>query len=90
VTGLVRDPASLPPLWIDCGRSDPLLPANRDLHERLVGAGVGHHYDEFDGEHDWAAWSVRVEHGLSFFDDVLTTREAGGGEGLRSVPGGRR
>ena len=89
-SSLVGDAGPLPPLWIDCGRSDPLLPANRELHERLVAAGVAHHYEEFDGEHDWVAWSVRIEHGLTFFDEVLTARETDRASGRRADPGGPR
>lgn len=59
---------SPPPLYIDCGRSDPLADANRELHEALLARGVGHEYHEFEGAHDWDSWSARIEHGLRFFD----------------------
>lgn len=58
----------LPPIHIDCGRADPLAAANRELHEQLRDRGVDHEYAEFDGEHNWDAWSGRIEHGLRFFD----------------------
>ena len=59
---------SPPPLYIDCGRSDPLAEANRELHQALDVRGVRHEYHEFEGAHDWDAWTERVEHGLRFFD----------------------
>ncbi|WP_395155759.1 alpha/beta hydrolase-fold protein [Ilumatobacter sp.] len=56
---------------IDCGRSDPLVAANRDLHAALDERGVTHRYEEFDGDHTWEAWAERIEHSLLFFEDVL-------------------
>ncbi len=57
-----------PPIFLDCGGADPLAAANRELHEQLVERGVDHEYAEFDGEHNWDAWSGRIEHSLRFFD----------------------
>ena len=62
---------SPPPLYIDCGRSDPLADANRDFHHALESRSVEHDYHEFDGNHDWDAWTARVEHGLRFFDAIV-------------------
>jgi enterochelin esterase-like enzyme len=61
----------IPPLFIDCGRDDPLAAANRELHEQLVDRRIDHEYTEFDGEHNWDAWSCRIEHSLRFFDHLL-------------------
>jgi len=63
--------ATIPPLSIDCGRSDPLVAANRELHAALDERGVAHRYEEFDGDHGWDAWTDRIEHSLLFFDNLL-------------------
>jgi putative tributyrin esterase len=62
---------TIPPLSIDCGRSDPLLAANRDLHAALEERCITHHYEEFDGDHNWDAWAERIEHSLLFFNNLL-------------------
>jgi S-formylglutathione hydrolase FrmB len=64
-----------PPLYIDCGRHDPLADANRMLHRHLLDRAVEHRYEEFEGGHDWDAWAARVEHGLRFFERTLTGAE---------------
>ncbi|MDX2379424.1 MAG: alpha/beta hydrolase-fold protein [Acidimicrobiia bacterium] len=61
----------LPPVFLDCGRADPLAAANRELHEQLDDRGVDHEYAEFDGEHNWDSWSRRIENSLHFFDRHL-------------------
>jgi len=63
-----RQDGTVPPLSIDCGRDDPLAAANRVLHERLTDRGVDHEYAQYDGAHNWDAWSRRIEHSLRFFD----------------------
>lgn len=67
----------VPPLYVDCGRSDPLAGANRELHDQLDRRGIAHQYAEFDGGHDWDAWSRRIEHSLAFFDRQLEPRPGG-------------
>ncbi len=57
-----------PPTYLDCGTDDPLIDANRDLHDRLVMCSVEHEYHEFDGGHNWDAWSIRINDSLRFFD----------------------
>ena len=61
----------LPPLRFDCGREDPFIAANRELHAALDGAGIKHEYAEHDGGHDWDYWSRHVEDTLRFFGAVL-------------------
>jgi enterochelin esterase-like enzyme len=63
--------APLPPLRFDCGRGDPLLAANRTLHEALDKASIAHRYAECSGGHDWAYWSSALEDTLHFFGEVL-------------------
>jgi enterochelin esterase-like enzyme len=60
----------LPPIYIDCGRADPLIDANRSLHRELDDRGIRHRYEEFEGGHDWDAWSERLESSLRFVDET--------------------
>jgi len=64
----------LPPLRFDCGLSDPLLDANRTLHDQLVSFGVSHRYEEFEGGHEWAYWEEHVKDSLRFFDAILAKK----------------
>lgn len=61
----------IPPVYMDCGISDPLIGVNRHLHSTLEGMGVPHRYEEYPGAHDWDSWSRRIEHSLLFFESVL-------------------
>jgi len=62
---------TLPPLRFDCGSDDPLLAANRALHEELEAAGIAHRYEEFPGGHDWPYWALHLQDTLRFFGAVL-------------------
>lgn len=66
-----RNRAALPPLRFDCGRSDPLLEANRALHRGLLERAIPHEYLEFEGGHDWAYWQARLPDTLRFFDALI-------------------
>lgn len=66
--------AGLPPIRIDCGRDDPYLHANRQLHRALLEAGIAHRYVESDGGHDWPYWRATLEGVLRFFGEVLQGR----------------
>ncbi|MGI9578709.1 MAG: alpha/beta hydrolase [Microthrixaceae bacterium] len=61
----------LPPLYLDCGRQDPLADANLALHQALLDREIDHRYEEYEGAHNWEAWSNRIGLSLQFFDDVL-------------------
>jgi len=61
----------LPALRFDCGRDDPLLSANRELHQRLLAARIAHDYDEPDGGHTWGYWTCQIETVLQFFAPYL-------------------
>lgn len=65
------DNGPLPPLRFACGRDDPYLDANRELHRALQRAGVAHQYAEEDGDHDWTYWADALDGTLRFFGDVL-------------------
>lgn len=65
---LFANHAAPPPTYLDCGTDDPLIDANRALHNRLVECSVEHEYHEFAGGHNWDAWSLRINDSLRFFD----------------------
>jgi enterochelin esterase-like enzyme len=67
---LLRRRRRLPAIRFDCGRDDPLIAANRRLHEALATAKIPHVYEEFPGAHDWAYWERHVADALKFFDRV--------------------
>ncbi len=71
-----RNRATLPPLRFDCGRSDPLLAANRVLHESLLTEGITHTFEEFDGGHEWPYWQHHAADTLLFVEDVLRGRSS--------------
>lgn len=62
VTGCPDRPA----LRLDCGSEDLLIDENRELHDLLVAAGVGHEYEEHPGGHEWPYWADRVGPALAF------------------------
>jgi putative tributyrin esterase len=66
--------APLPALRFDCGRDDPFIAANRQLHADLQAAGIAHEYAEHDGGHGWAYWAQHLEDTLRFFGQTLTNR----------------
>jgi S-formylglutathione hydrolase FrmB len=65
---------SLPPLRLDCGTDDHLLPANRALHTALGAAGIAHEYAEHPGGHDWGYWSRRLDDTLRFLGREIARR----------------
>ena len=67
---LIDNKSQLPPVRFDCGTSDPLLNANRSLHESLNQAGIQHRYEEFEGGHEWPYWELHVADTLKFFDQI--------------------
>ncbi|MCC6462894.1 MAG: esterase family protein [Saprospiraceae bacterium] len=68
VVNLVDRLASISlPLIIDCGVGDFFLPANRDMHRRLLEAGIPHEYTERPGEHNGDYWSNAVDFQVVFF-----------------------
>lgn len=60
------------PLLIDCGVDDFFMPDNRDMHQRLLEAGVPHEYTERPGEHNAAYWSHAVNFQVVFFHEVFS------------------
>ena len=57
----------IPPLRLDCGKSDLLIEYNRTLHRELAAAGIDHEYYEYEGAHEWAYWEEHIAGSLLFF-----------------------
>lgn len=59
------------PIRFDCGLDDPLLAANRELHDELTRLEIDHTYDEFPGGHEWPYWAEHIRGTLLFFRKSL-------------------
>lgn len=68
---MLRNADRLRPFRFDCGTEDPLLEANRMLHQSLLGAKIPHEYEELEGKHDWPYWERNLERSLLFFSRQL-------------------
>lgn len=55
------------PLIIDCGLGDFFLPANREMHQKLLEAKIPHEYTERPGEHNGEYWGNAVDYQVLFF-----------------------
>lgn len=64
---ILNNRQNLPAIRFDCGVDDPLLNANRLLHEGLSEAGIEHRYEEFPGGHEWSYWEEHLVDTLRFF-----------------------
>jgi putative tributyrin esterase len=74
LAALLASPGPLPALRFDCGRDDPFIVANRQLHADLQAAGIEHQYAEHEGGHGWDYWSRHLEDTLRFFGAALKSR----------------
>jgi enterochelin esterase-like enzyme len=63
---IIKNRELLPRLRFDCGVRDPLIAANRILHEALQQERIDHVYEEFSGGHEWAYWQEHVQETLKF------------------------
>ncbi len=70
VNWIARSAHQLPPIQIDCGKSDPLIDSIREFHRALVELRVAHDYAEFPGGHDWSYWARHVGDSLLLFDRI--------------------
>lgn len=59
------------PIIIDCGVDDFLIDTNRELHSRLLYAGVSHDYTERPGAHTWPYWENSLPYHVLFFHNFL-------------------
>ncbi len=58
-------------LLIDCGIEDMFIGINRQLHQKLLEAGIRHSYIERPGGHSWEYWTNALEYHLLFFKNIL-------------------
>lgn len=68
LTWIERNRDALPRIRFDCGRSDELIGASRELHEALDERGIAHVYEEFGGGHTWDYWRDHLQQTLKFVD----------------------
>lgn len=68
IDAMKASPANLPAIRFDCGIADSLLEPNRLLHQQLSALNISHHYEEFEGGHEWSYWQEHVEKTFRFFD----------------------
>ncbi len=68
----IKNKRHLPPLRFDCGTEDPLLEANRTLHQELNNHNIPHTYLEFKGGHEWPYWQRHIEDSFLFFDKTVS------------------
>ena len=55
-----------PKLYIWCGTEDGLIHNNRRLRDQLVNLGIGHLYEESEGDHSWKWWDLHIQDGLKY------------------------
>jgi enterochelin esterase-like enzyme len=70
VTRRERQPYRVP-LWIDAGRSDPFLAADRTFAAALRRRGEHVHLQEWDGGHEGRYWQRHMARYLRFYADAL-------------------
>lgn len=58
-------------ITFDCGVDDFFAGVNRDLHARLLEAGIPHDYTERPGKHTHAYWANSLPYHLLFFSDCF-------------------
>jgi enterochelin esterase-like enzyme len=68
---MLANRAKLPPFRFDCGVEDSLFAANKELHRKLIDAGIHHEFGEFLGGHDWAYWESHLSSTLRFFAERM-------------------
>lgn len=71
IDAIRRNQEKLPAIRFDCGKSDPLISGNRQLHQDLLDLDIDHLYEEFPGAHEWSYWNKHVADSYRFFDGVL-------------------
>jgi len=57
---LLAAASSVPPLYVGCGTSDPLLDANERFIAAASGAGVDVTTDLRAGDHEWGVWDPMI------------------------------
>ena len=62
------------PLIIDCGVGDFFLPANREMHRKLLEAGIPHEYTERPGAHNGDYWNSAIDFQLVYFSKFFNRK----------------
>lgn len=55
----------------DCGKQDPLLAANKKLHQQLKKAGIPHDFETMAGGHEWPYWEKNIIRSILFFANLF-------------------
>ena len=58
-------------ITIDCGIDDFFIDVNRNLHKKLLDAGIAHDYTERPGKHNWQYWTNSVLYHILFFNEAF-------------------
>ncbi len=66
-----KDLSKLPPIYLDVGLADDWRPGAQYLHEILIGRGLAHGFEEFDGGHSSDYWESLESTYLVFYDRAL-------------------
>ena len=74
---VVRTGKPMPQIYLACGTSDSLLPANRRLRDKFQAAGYSVTYREGPGAHEWDFWNRSIR-------DVLDWLPLSGEAGVNS------
>lgn len=74
MAGFKKHQSTLPFFRFDCGKDDPLLKANRKLHQHLKNTGIPHDYHEYYGGHEWPYWEEHIVESLLFFGERMTRK----------------
>ncbi len=56
-----RSPATLPRLFMACGKQDDLFPLNQQFHAACQQRDIPIDYVEEDGKHDWYFWDRHIK-----------------------------
>ena len=68
---LAHSRGTLPALYLDAGRADPLAHQTRDFERTLRALGVPHTYAEPPGGHDWDYWRRQVVESLRWLGERI-------------------
>ena len=61
-----REGIPFPKMYLWCGESDKLLPANQRMHVLLDELQVTHLYEESEGNHSWKWWDLHIQDALDY------------------------
>lgn len=57
---------AFPKIYMWCGESDKLLPANQRLHMLFSDLQVKHLYEESEGNHSWKWWDLHIQDAIDY------------------------